>query len=165
MLNISASPLPSLNLPLYPLYVSLSLCRHPPYLLSFFFWDINPGSANKTDCALHYSPSNRTLPFGYSARAVTSRLIERVEIEEYMLSYKYLVVLAGIVSADRLNTFLAHSGAVILLQETDFLYHYSAFLEPWVHYGKISLHILNMNFLDTFFFKCLRERGSHLIHK
>ena len=67
---------------------------------------------------------------------MTSRLKESIKIEMYMTSYKYLVVLAGIVSADRLNTFFAHSGAVILLQETDFLYHYSAFLKPWVHYGE-----------------------------
>ena len=84
-----------------------------------------------------YSPSNRSLPFGYSAREATTRLTTKIDFDEYMLSYKYLIVIGGIFGADRLNTFLSHSGAVILLQETDFLYHYSAFLEPWVHYGKI----------------------------
>lgn len=69
---------------------------------------------------------------------VRSKLREHFSIEQYMLSYRYLVVIGGISSADRLNTFLAHSGAVILLQETDFLYHYSAFLKPWVHYGELS---------------------------
>ena len=66
------------------------------------------------------------------------RATTRIDFGEYMLSYKYLIVIGGVSSADRLNTFLAHSGAVILLQETDFRYHYSAFLKPWVHYGTHS---------------------------
>ena len=74
-------------------------------------------------------------PFGFFDRTMRMKAKKGVDFEEYMLSYKYLVVIAGVSSADRLNTFLAHSGAVILLQETDFRYHYSAFLKPWVHYG------------------------------
>ena len=66
------------------------------------------------------------------------------KLEEYMLSYKFLVVIGGVVSADRLNLFLAHSGAVILLQESNFRYHYSAFLKPWVHYGKSACCLYEM---------------------
>ena len=74
-------------------------------------------------------------PFGYFDRTMQMKMKEHVNLKEYMLSYKYLIVIGGVSSADRLNTFLAHSGAVILLQETGFRYHYSAFLKPWVHYG------------------------------
>ena len=56
-------------------------------------------------------------------------------LDKYMLKYKYLIVTAGLVSADRLATLLANSGAVILLQETSFLYHFSARMKPWIHYG------------------------------
>ena len=77
-----------------------------------------------------------TSPFGYSDKTLSARMPIGMEIEQYMTSYRYLVVIAGMVGADRLNIFLAHSGAVILLQETDFLYHYSSLLKPWVHYGK-----------------------------
>ena len=59
-------------------------------------------------------------------------------MDTYMLSYRYLLVLAGQTAADRLPTFLAHSGAVILLQQTDFLYPFSARLQPWVHYVPIA---------------------------
>jgi hypothetical protein len=38
-------------------------------------------------------------------------------------------------AADRLATLMAYSGAVIILQETDSLYHFSGRLKPWVHYG------------------------------
>ena len=63
------------------------------------------------------------------------KMKQEVGFREYMLSYKYLIVIAGISGTDRLNTFWAHSGTVIMLQEADFRYHYSAFLKPWVHYG------------------------------
>ena len=109
-----------------------------PCFYDFLFEGLNPNSSELISNSIIYSPTNRSLPFGYPARAASSRLSAKASLEEYMLSYKYLIVLGGIVSADRLNTFLAHSGAVILLQETDFLYHYSAFLEPWVHYGEIT---------------------------
>jgi Glycosyl transferase family 90 len=85
-----------------------------------------------------YSQGNSTEPFGYADKSLRRHFLKGVPINKYMLSYRYLVVIAGVGSADRLNTFLAHSGAVILLQETDFLYHYSAFLRPWVHYGKLT---------------------------
>ena len=38
----------------------------------------------------------------------------------------------------RLASFLAHSGAVVLLQESEFSYHFSARLKPWVHYVPLS---------------------------
>ena len=56
--------------------------------------------------------------------------------------YKYVIVLLGLnegqATADRLAGLLAHSGAVILLQESKFVYHFSSFLKPWVHYVPIS---------------------------
>lgn len=79
---------------------------------------------------------NPGAPFGFGDRVMGTKMTEHMSLETYMLSYRYLVIIGGISSADRLNTFLAQSGAVILLQETDFLYHYSAFLKPWVHYGE-----------------------------
>ena len=54
-----------------------------------------------------------------------------------MIKYRYLIVLCGLYGSGRLNQILAHSGAVIMLQESDYLYHYSSFLKPWVHYGKL----------------------------
>ena len=61
-------------------------------------------------------------------------------------NYKYVVVV-GIINKDnghsdstsgRLAHLLAHSGAVILLQSTNFRYHFSARLIPWVHYVPLS---------------------------
>ena len=55
--------------------------------------------------------------------------------------YKYLVVLTGVeakASSGRLASFLAHSGSVVLLQESEFSYHFSARLKPWVHYVPLS---------------------------
>ena len=67
-----------------------------------------------------------------------SKLTKDIKPEIFMRRYKYLVVLAGISAGERLTTYLAHSGAVILLQETDVVYHYSARLIPWVHYVPLS---------------------------
>ena len=60
--------------------------------------------------------------------------------------YKYVIVV-GIINKNnghsdstsgRLAHLLAHSGAVILLQTTNFRYHFSARLIPWVHYVPLS---------------------------
>lgn len=59
-------------------------------------------------------------------------------VEGYMAKYKYLLVLGGISVSERLATFLAHSGAVVLLQETEVQYFFSARLKPWVHYVPLS---------------------------
>jgi hypothetical protein len=55
--------------------------------------------------------------------------------------HKYLIValgLDGAAPADRLAHILAHSGAVILIQNHHFEYHFSARLKPWEHYVPIS---------------------------
>eukprot|EP01034_Spumella_vulgaris_P027795 gene27795-34570_t len=55
--------------------------------------------------------------------------------------YKYMVVLNGInarAASARLASFLAYSGAVILLQHSEFEYHFSARLKPWVHYVPLT---------------------------
>ena len=62
----------------------------------------------------------------------------------YIKRYKYLVVLAGNSGADRLATFFAHSGSVILLQETDYLGHFSARLKPWIHYVPIAFNAADL---------------------
>ncbi len=59
-------------------------------------------------------------------------------VDDYIGKYKYLIVLGGISVSDRLQVFLARSGAVILLQESDILYHFSPRLKPWVHYVPLS---------------------------
>jgi hypothetical protein len=46
--------------------------------------------------------------------------------------------LGGHASADRLATFLSHSGGVILLQQSEFSYHFSSRLIPWVHYVPLT---------------------------
>ena len=56
----------------------------------------------------------------------------------YMAKYKYLPVLGGISVSERLATFFAHSGAVVLLQETEVQHFFSARLKPWVHYVPLS---------------------------
>ena len=38
----------------------------------------------------------------------------------------------------RLAKLVAHSGCVILLQETEFSYHFSSRFHPWVHYVPLS---------------------------
>lgn len=57
---------------------------------------------------------------------------------DYLSGTKYLLVLSGNNGADRLGPFLAHSGAVLLIQENDALSHFSARLRPWVHYVPIT---------------------------
>ena len=59
-------------------------------------------------------------------------------VNGYMRKYKYLLVLGGISISGRLATFLAHSGAVVLLQDSDLVYHFSSRLKPWVHYVPVS---------------------------
>lgn len=68
-----------------------------------------------------------------------SKLSKMIPLHDYMRKYKYLVVLAGNSISGRLCTFLAYSGAVVLLQETDLLYHFSSRLKPWIHYVPISM--------------------------
>ena len=57
--------------------------------------------------------------------------------------HKYIIVIAGhdgLATADRLQHLLAYSGAVILLQETSFSYHFTSRLKPWVHYVPLSFN-------------------------
>ena len=128
---------------------------HPNHIIAnfsncFMVTDINPLSAQTTtDCgeawrdwkawetANHIRDPSRVRLFGSASSTLQHRAHDYVQMIDYMVSFRYIVVLAGVVSADRLPTLLAHSGAVILLQETDFLYHFSARLQPWVHYGEL----------------------------
>ena len=74
---------------------------------------------------------------GYLYALVNQKTTKR-QFARYMASYKYLIVLGGQNGVDRLATFLSHSGAVILLQESDIFQHFSARIKPWVHYVPIS---------------------------
>lgn len=76
---------------------------------------------------------------GYLKPLLQNRLQDSVDV--YVGKYKYLAVLTGAggsATADRLADFLAHSGAVVLLQESEFSYHFSSRLRPWVHYVPLS---------------------------
>lgn len=102
----------------------------------------NPES-NETTCdgCEQYSTTldpvnNKT---GYLGHLYDKHLSQGVEFHPG--KYKYLVVLTGLdglATADRLSMYLAHSGAVILLQESPFIYHFSPRLKPWVHYVPLS---------------------------
>jgi hypothetical protein len=64
------------------------------------------------------------------------RAFQKLQVKKdwYIRRYKYLVVVAGNTAADRLATFLAHSGSVVLLQNTDYLGHFSeVLLRPIVY--------------------------------
>lgn len=83
------------------------------------------------------SPSNSEQPAG-SAKA----LLPFAKSRPYQPGhYKYVVVMLamdGAATSGRLAELLAHSGAVILLQEGALRYHFSARLIPWVHYVPLS---------------------------
>jgi len=58
--------------------------------------------------------------------------------------YKYIIVPAGAgvrSSSGRLAQLLAHSGAVVLLQEAGFDYPFTARLQPWVHYVPLTYNM------------------------
>ena len=53
--------------------------------------------------------------------------------------YKYVVVVGISASTTgRLARLLAHSGAVVLMHKTAFVYHFSARLVPWVNYVPLA---------------------------
>ena len=123
------------------------------YLVS----DIDPiSTTGAVDCGPHYdrqgfvtrNPGVRNPNANFGTRDATlsiRRYMEKpVPMAAFMVAYKYLIVLGGVVSADRLGTLLAHSGAVLLLQETDFLYHFSARLKPWIHYVPLAFNAADL---------------------
>ncbi len=55
--------------------------------------------------------------------------------------YKYVVVCLGAQdqsTSGRLSGLLAHSGSVVMLQESEFQFHFSDELKPWVHYVPLA---------------------------
>jgi hypothetical protein len=55
--------------------------------------------------------------------------------------FKYVVVLLGNEArstSGRLAHLIAHSGSVVLLQDSAFRYHFSSRLKPWVHYVPLN---------------------------
>jgi len=79
-----------------------------------------------------------SLPAGFLRSYQGQVQKQRVSPYDYLSSTKYLLVLSGNNGADRLGPFLAHSGAVLLLQENDALSHFSHRLRPWVHYVPVT---------------------------
>ena len=60
-------------------------------------------------------------------------------------AFKYLLVVDGLTATSgRLADLLAHSGAVILLQESLYQYHFSNALKPWVHYVPITYNTADL---------------------
>jgi len=52
---------------------------------------------------------------------------------------------SGVLSTSgRLAHLLAHSGAVVLMQEAGFNYHFSARLQPWVHYVPLAYNMADL---------------------
>ncbi len=79
------------------------------------------------------------LKVGYLGNLLHGKLNSQIEFGGG--KYKYLVVLtglSGLATSGRLSLFLAHSGSVVLLQNSPYLYHFSHRLKPWVHYVPIS---------------------------
>jgi hypothetical protein len=56
--------------------------------------------------------------------------------------YKYVVVMlvmgGGVATSGRVAELMAHSGAVILLQESAMHHHFTSRMVPWVHYVPVS---------------------------
>jgi hypothetical protein len=86
-----------------------------------------------------HSDIHNNASIGYLQHLYSKRI--QSGIDYHPGTYKYLVVLSGLdglASADRLGSFIAHSGAVVLLQDSPFKYHFSDRLKPWIHYVPIS---------------------------
>jgi hypothetical protein len=85
-------------------------------------------------------PTHGNATIGFISNVIGARIREAVDMRAGQ--FKYLVVLLGLnegyATSDRLAALLAHSGAVILLQESSFSYHFSSFLKPWVHYVPLA---------------------------
>lgn len=76
---------------------------------------------------------------GYNINLVSKRLKNGIN---FVKQYKYIVVLTGLnggALSGSLNNLLFQSGAVILLQYSPYIYHYSHYLKPWIHYVPISI--------------------------
>ena len=122
--------------------IALDLARQRPDLIDAA-WTVSLGSEDHfpaVDEGVLYNSSTRRGEHheGYLKTIEGQRLKERIDIFDTMRSYKYLVVLSGQSNSGRLLTFLAHSGAVVLLQELDIVYHFQSRLRPWVHYVPLS---------------------------
>ena len=58
--------------------------------------------------------------------------------------FKYVIVPSGhenLATSGRLANLLAHSGAVVLLQQHQHTYHFSSRLKPWVHYVPLTMNM------------------------
>jgi hypothetical protein len=61
-----------------------------------------------------------------------------IHIDRLILKIFLSSGIEGRASSGRLASMLAYSGAVVLLQLSEFEYHFSARLKPWVHYVPLT---------------------------
>eukprot|EP01035_Chromulina_nebulosa_P027909 gene27909-36767_t len=71
--------------------------------------------------------------------------------------FKFLVVMTGGYNSDtlaaltgKLAAYLSYSGAVVMLQKSEFRYHFSGRLRPWVHYVPLSYSMAELTSLLDF---------------
>jgi len=105
-----------------------------------------------------WNPESTELPFEFNDKRYNNDILEedpssagtlknllKLQISEPKVydadKFKYAVVLSGLdgTSASGRLSKLLGSGAVILLQENEFAYTFSSYLERWVHYVPLSV--------------------------
>lgn len=97
----------------------------------------DPMPEDRENTFYHHIP-DKSINTGYIEPLLSLRVDDAVNV---IGQYKYLVVLTGaggFATADRLAEYLTYSGSVVLLQESEFCYHFTERLKPWVHYVPIS---------------------------
>jgi len=113
-------------------------------------------STEKEGAILDY-PTGEPLPgctennntVGYNANLVSlfanNKNVKHLVGDHVNMRLKYLIVLQVVDSTTgRLHRFLAHSGAVVLLQTHESEYHFSWRLKPWIHYVPVSYNIADI---------------------
>ena len=110
-----------------------------------------PSLLNKYQKDNHTIENLKRFPFGH-AEGLLSQCKRGLDTYEYHGKYKYpgqykyvIVPLGtdGMSTSGRLGGLLAYCGCVILLQESSFVYHFSARLKPWVHYVPLTYSMVS----------------------
>lgn len=82
---------------------------------------------------------------GYLHSILRFKLDEPIDFRSLNLKYVIVAVgLNGLALSGKLANLLAHSGCVVLLQTTEFEYHFSLRLKPWVHYVPITYNTFDI---------------------
>ena len=106
----------------------LTIVRNPDGTLNVSF----PPQLSASNATRQQYGSIAALQLNFISDPIKGRL--RVEYDH---SHKYILVMKGshgLASSDRLAELLSYSGAVILLQESEYESHFSRRLIPWVHF-------------------------------